>query len=510
MSITITHEQLWNHLHRRQYIISSKPILYYRNWRSVELSPSVHLSHCPALPVQSVSDADGEVWHLIGVAVQTDPNKQEPVCEIAKTKTDRVSALYYSWSGRWTLIGRGELHMDACGSLSCYYVNSEARLDVGGLLISSSPSLLHELVGDRAGARDPRKLVWGHGIEWFPPPRSPFENIVRLLPSQVLSLEMCEVAPRSLFRNVFKGLLYNQVLERIEQALLTFVRRMPQEGRTVWLALSAGKDSRLLLAVMCRSKIPFRTFTLASKSMGLGDRFLPPRLAELSESDHVFMQPGRFCRDRAALYDRHSLGTYPGNARLYFARDQWRFTKAGDVVLRGNCFEVGKCYYWRKLPDKPNVDHLLTGLGEQAHSSARTGIQEWLEWALKTPHVGLDWRDRLYLEQRLGGWLSTAMLVCDLEPVMELLPANCSDIYELMLAVPLEKRLSGEYMIQLINRITPDLLKFPVSPKADYFHPLTKVYWKWRRDSLYPFKYPFRWLKRKTNACFKRWFKRSS
>ena len=72
------------YLHRRQFIIGPIKVDHIPNWRNVELPGIGYLSHCPELSVCSVKTENGEVWHLIGLAVQTDNNRQMPSAELRK------------------------------------------------------------------------------------------------------------------------------------------------------------------------------------------------------------------------------------------------------------------------------------------------------------------------------------------------------------------------------------------------------------------------------------------
>ena len=72
-------------LHRRQFVIGPEPIKYRENWKSVKLDQSCYLSHCPTLPVKTVTDVNGNPWRLIGIAVQTDPDRPDPTDEIEGT-----------------------------------------------------------------------------------------------------------------------------------------------------------------------------------------------------------------------------------------------------------------------------------------------------------------------------------------------------------------------------------------------------------------------------------------
>lgn len=489
-------------LHRRQFVIGSKPVKYRADWRTVELDSECFLSHCPNLPVKSSRDTDGMVWHLIGIAVQTEPHRLDPLDEIACTPTAEIPSCYRYWSGRWVLIGNGEVHLDATGLLGCYYLTNTSSAKRHTPWASSSPALLAEVAGDRVGREDPHELRRGVGINWFPLPRSRFSCMAHLLPSQVLRLKDGAILKRLLFKDISGVLSYEQILDRLQVSLLTFMHRMPIKGRTVWLALTGGFDSRLLLAVVSKSGIPVRTYTQEYKGMSLGDRLLPEKIAAIVGLEHVFVRTAKFDKQKAALYDAHTARSHAERDRDFWARNQWRFANKGDLILRASCFEVGRYLYRDKLPgrDLPSPEKLLRAFGEPAVSTMKAGMAEWIDWVKQTPHEGLAWQDRFHIEQRLAGWLSSDMQSWDLTHVDHLNPISSSNAFELLLKIPPKLRAKGQHHIDIIRRIAPELLKVPVNPTGNYFNLLTKLYWHWAEDALFPIKYVRRRMRKKAGG----------
>lgn len=64
-------------------------------------------------------------------------DEADPLDGIAATLSDAVPDLYASWAGRWVLIGRDQVHMDAGGLLGCFY----GKMPDNRIWASSSPGL---------------------------------------------------------------------------------------------------------------------------------------------------------------------------------------------------------------------------------------------------------------------------------------------------------------------------------------------------------------------------------
>ena len=444
-------------------------------WLSEEIRPSLHLSRCRDLPAQSVTDRRGRKWHLLGIAVQSASGCASPHEQLAGHGSEHLLELYGTWSGRWILVGESELHLDASGLLGCFY----RRIQQGStteLWASSSPALLATLPArPRLRSTEPR-IHWEKGMDWYPPPRSRFAGVSRLLPTQVLSLapEREGVSARPPLMPVPEPRSYENTLDELQRILLTSLTNVRGRGEHLRLPLTAGLDSRLILAAAREVGLRVSTFTFQFRSMATGDRVLPPLLAGELGCEHQFVRPGPLSRRRLNLFDAHTAEHCVDIDRRFFARGQWSSFHPPVLVLRGGVFEVGRCFYHRKFPDAAtdNVAQTIAArfrfrefhAGSRAHVE---GIAEWADWVKRTPCTGLDWRDRLYLEQRLGGWASSIEQALDLTAYERAYIANSHLYISTVLTLPKEVRLVGRHHVDLVRRMAPELLRFPFNPPDD-------------------------------------------
>lgn len=79
----------------------------------------------------------------------------------------------------------------------------------------------------------------------------------------------------------------------LKQSLITELRRLPTAGSIPWLGLTAGFDSRLMLAIAHCAGIAVRPFTRVAGRMSVADRLLPPKLARELGFEHVFVRGTR-------------------------------------------------------------------------------------------------------------------------------------------------------------------------------------------------------------------------
>jgi Aspartyl/Asparaginyl beta-hydroxylase len=123
------------------------------------LDGGVHLSHCPELRISWARDADGTAWALLGLAIEIDENRPDPLSAITRTPAGDVPALRYGCAGRWLLVGGGQVFMDAEGLLGRFY---GCGAD-GETWASSSPALRYHLTIEEASGARIRWREWRRG-----------------------------------------------------------------------------------------------------------------------------------------------------------------------------------------------------------------------------------------------------------------------------------------------------------------------------------------------------------
>jgi hypothetical protein len=342
------------------------------------------------------------------------------------------------------------------GLLSCFF--AAAR---GELWASSSPALLASIVGGDPAAPTPR-LERAQRIDWFPLPQSGIPGVRRLLPSQTLPLDgRAEPEPRRL-PAAARARPYAELLESLEAQLVGALRNVAGLHDTLYLPLTGGFDSRLLLAAAVKSGVEVSTYTYVKPDplMAYADRTLPPVLAGAAGVSHRFIDRGPLSHDRLEAFDAHTARHCVEVDRDYLAYGQWDQLGPPGVVLRGGVFEIGRCYYWRKLHARGDRG---AAVAEAFHPDPQqaAAIAEWVRWCERHPEPGLDWRDRFYLEQRLAGWLGSLEQALDLTAHERIHLANCHDFISTLLELPVEVRLASRHHVDLIRRMAPALLDVP-------------------------------------------------
>ena len=466
--------------HRRQFVIGTSSVYPCDDWQSFELTDNYWLSYCPDLRISRVRDLDGVEWCLLGMAIATTANIT-PEKLISQRSSQQVIAEYSAWAGRWLLIGNGEIHLDANGLLGCFY--GEKSLEETWL--SSSPTLLAEIIP--ASDKDDRNLIYGSGISWYAPPYSGYPQIARLLASQVLNFTTGSILPRPLMPEIDSNRDYNTSLDLVKNALITALQNLGKLEQPIWLGLTAGYDSRLMLAIAKAAQIEFTTFTRIAGRMSLADFDLPPKLAKECDIPHIYLpnKPPQEQELRRNLVKQHSGNNVSvGDAEPFImgVRDRLK-----GISFGGHGFAIASGFHTlRQLPasfDSPSSGAVQIArlFNEPPDSSAVAGMTAWLTWVQKHPQANLDWRDRFFLEQRQAGWLSSKEQVYDLSDLIRFPILNAARTYSLLLSIPEAQRLDSLVQVAILKQLNPSLLNYPFNPSRDYFNYWSKLRFKLRK-----------------------------
>ena len=435
-------------LHGRQFLLGPRPMQPCEGWKAVELGPGLFLSHDPELPLRHTGGRA-----LIGTAVETTAGGPPPGTGEGASDTE-------GWSGRWALVEDGRLRLDATGTLACAH-----RMIGSEVWASSSPVLLGQL--DPALARAETPIAHGRGMDWYPPPSSGIDGVAWLLPSQALQLDDGRVAALPLPAPAPTD-DYAAQLAALERRLVSAVTGLGDVSGDVWVPLTGGRDSRLVLAATLAAGLGVRTYTLDHRDIDRADRELPPQIARACGIEHRFVKASRTDSRRLELWDRHTAGQAVDADAGFFAAGQLEHLAGAGVELYSNVLEVGRGYYKAALPaDLPPTPAETAAVVDRELPSARPeGVLAWAQWLHATHDARWDWRERFYVEQRLAGWLGAIGQGIDLTGIPRVHPANCAAYLADTLGIVPSIRESGRHQDDLTERLSPSLAGFPVNPPS--------------------------------------------
>lgn len=461
--------------HQKQFVLGPLPVMFRPDWRMIRIAAGLVLSHCPKLRIERLQSKDGVPHWLLGIAVRAD----EPMSAISDGFPLRDSAEIENWSGfwagRWCLITAERCWQDVTGCFGIYH-----RRVGTAFWISSSPALLGDhLPGAPSAARLPWHIVDNKGIDWIPLPFSTREGIYTLLPLRTIEPQTGGITP---LRFAAPPLNCGEEIQALGTALKTIMTNWAHAGfRKRFVALTAGIDTRSVLAAAVAAKIDVEAFTTRFPITMERDLRLPVRIAARVGVPHRLRRlPAVDASEadaRMAAITEHMDGTGWHRSTMYMARHAYDLLNDGRTVAHGNVFGgEGRCFYWPKLsrlgreaPTDP--DHILdcftfrSSWRPEPRELWRRAFQAWIDSLPDPLPLAQDWRDRFYLEQRSGGWNTMTQAFWDMLDGTAFYPGNCLWVSHLFLRFSPEKRKQGFPQRELIRLLAPELLDFPINPK---------------------------------------------
>jgi hypothetical protein len=461
--------------HQKQYVLGPKPVRVRSDWICETVSEGLVLSHCPKLAVQRLQSQDGIDFWLLGLAVPAD-EPGHTIAEIFHSKDSaEIEAWTGFWAGRWLLISQDFCWQDASGSLGVNYREVD-----GNIWLSSSPALLGKhLPNAPALPRIPWRIAHAKGMDWIPTPFTTREGIYKLLPQRTIDPRRRSIRPVRFVRPSRDLSEDAGVLASALKTVMINWERCDFSQRLV--GLTAGLDTRTIMAAARAAAIDMRAVTTSYPFMDSCDRVLPPRLAASIGVPHVFRNlpsvPAEEVKSRSAIISEHLDGAtaHPSfDHRALF--DHSKMDDRQWTAANGTCFEIGRCFFWGRFANvglgeaRPNVDQILGAFAFQSSwrpepvEAWRRALERWIDSLSDAVPLAADWRDRFYLDQRLGAWNCNVQRGNDFVEIATFNPANCLWIFYLLLQPDPVKRRDGVAQREAIHILEPRLMRFPINP----------------------------------------------
>ena len=432
-------------LHRRQFVVARAPVAVDETWRSRDLPGGWVLSHQQDLELAAAGDPD-----------RPDIVLGNRYC--ADGPDDRGAGRFVRL--RWPL-----LTTDPAALLAAHV----GRLD-GALAVSSSPALaMLALTGeipphDVTEALDPRGA-----INYLPAPGTRWRAVRRLFADQAVDLAAGEV--RHADHGIRPLASFEAARDLAADELVRFARELADRvPGTIFLPLTAGLDSRTLAAAFLAAGIRFETVTFryagkspvdaqvaASISRRFGLRHQPIELEQPLRPELGVLLERQAC---AAALDWDNSHVLPGNG--------YRYQRPGDAMIAGNGFELGRHYFAHYFGDldfaRASGAEIWARRAGSPGPAALTGfLDDWRDWRGAHPD-GMDWTNAFYFDQRMTAWRAALESGYDLLPAVVLNPANNARVYAALVTPEAPDQLAGRLQHALIDRLAPELARFPLNP----------------------------------------------
>ncbi len=429
----------------------------------------------PALPLRIMSSASG-MQKLIILGMALCPGLLHPrnffSCGVDIRREDLSKAIV-DWlrdhTGRFIVImmakDSAEVYPDALACLGVVYE------PIRKVVASSVTLMLLDQVEDDYFARDPSRFPGNTPCQFFPGHLTVRSPVRRLLPNH--SLNLVTWKPRRFWPTApFASLTGEMVATEIKERLTGNVTSLGARLGCLTLPITAGFDSRVLLAVVAAERMSNRVTLISfrySREFGTKsthDVSTGLRLAAATGFKHVIIDVKK---NEASVDDEHrryqtitGVCGGPGKSHDFYKACVKHLDMAAGL-LTGFGGEVGRAAYWKfsLLPVKHfSASDIVSALGLPLRLSFVNAVQCWLH-SLPADLSAELVLDLAFLELRVGGWSSPHFY--GFAP-FALVTSPYSDrrILEAMLSAPPEWRQQDRLPRMVVAQSFKPLLDVPV------------------------------------------------
>lgn len=437
---------------KKQYLIASRK-LDVDGMKQIFSGGDIYVYVGEGLPTMVYGD--GTV--LLGYAY----SMKERGCDVSREIEARgertVAELARYWTGRWTLIADGRLYTDAVGLMGAYYISDER-----GWYISSSLAVLSFMLPDLI-----KYPVASGGLTWRITPGTVLPPVKKLLATQCLELnaDRLDVVFYNWIEDL-RGLTTDEKCREIAELLTVGAYNIADRFDNVNIALTAGKDSRLAFGAFVESGKPFDCFTFSHAGISKADRRIPSRLAADFGIPYRFIPEGVHSTNLAEDYTAFTCGNSDGADKIFYSTSRFAELKPGSAIIRSGLFEAGQTYGRSICGD--TAESFRAGFVSyyKPDDLQAEALDSWLDYVEKNPINFIDLRDRAYIEQRCGGWISAIEQSMDMNDFVSIQIANCPRLLSVLLCASKDERESLALSFGTMDALNARLKKYPVNPKS--------------------------------------------
>lgn len=440
----------------RQFILTKDPDLIPEGWAQ-HARDEWHLG-VHSLPVLDVEDSLGrKVGWCVGYPLHhKDPCPARITIELADGDALHASVdrLYEDVGGRFILVlladGFGKIFLDPYGSLAAVFSTDQPTVASTPTLLGDSYDWDRELI---------EVLQMPTSGLWFPSGLTPKRGVRRLLPNHCLDLDDWRVT-----RHWPTSASDLSVQEDPEHGVVSIVSSLKRSiqivgmSHPIQLSLTAGRDSRMLLACVREFLEAATFFTFVEKTETV-DVQVASRLSERFKLDHALI-PVQDASEEERIRWLYLTGHAVGG-RIWEIHKTLENLDEERVLLPGMGGEIGRAYYWRggdRAERMPSAAELLSRASFPVHRRTLRETEDWLTELSGFNRFNI--LDLFYLEQRLGCW-AAPQHYGNLTSRYELSPFSHRRVLESMMRLPYGYRRRQRLADDVCRAQWPELLDVP-------------------------------------------------
>jgi hypothetical protein len=379
------------------------------------------------------------------------------ICEV-KDIDQFVEKQIYRFAGTFlfflNMLDQRRIYLDANGTKSLVYDPVERVAAATTSLLLSSEDYQEKFLAD---------LYYACGVDgdgWFTGGLTAHRGIRRLLCNHYLDLDSWKAVrhwPNApLTESVNPGAEIVTIAEQVKRAI-----RALTNGRGVFVALTAGNETRLLLSC-CRDLLQKVTFVTVAASGAALEVVRAKELASRFGLSHETLPYVKANKSQVEVWERRTSHCISGANKIMHPSVA---PLDGGVFIGGLGGEIGRGFLWLGSERSDAIDaiEIMDRLKLARHPDVLAAVKEWLH---PLEHYdALVKLDLAYMELRMSCWGFADSYA--LPKQLEIHPLISRRIYCAMLSLPANMRRNNGMTLLCIKREWPELLSLPINRYGD-------------------------------------------
>lgn len=417
-----------------------------------------YMASHPSLPALKICEERTGIFvgYMVGWPVSPEGRVMQkhivlPTGESETTLHDELYRYAGSWACMIHVEGEWRLYGDPFHSIPIVYHTDLHVIASSTGLIPGEERSKHEALVDA--------LDIPNQDNWYPFGLTPYHECRRLLPNHYLKIDTKQVVRHWPHSDTFGHYSGSDIRSTVIKKLSKNIRAFVENG-VPYLSLTAGRDSRVLLACSREVKDQISCHTIRIPDEGARIDFQVAgyiaKTFDLERKGQHFVKP-----------DPDDLEQWLARTGRCVAGRTWhnvttlRQLHAGRARFEGIGGEIGRAYCHRSTDDRETrftptelVKRLNLPVTEELCKAARN-------WLADAPDLdAFRLLDLLYIEQRIGCWGSVTSLG-HADSAQTMFPFCDREIVHALVSLDEEDKRSEEWMTDIIRATWPELLHIP-------------------------------------------------
>lgn len=322
---------------------------------------------------------------LIGFCLQSDPSRKQNLNDIFNDDIEDIEIVLSTLVGNYIVIYKDMIYKDIGNLYKLFLYNNNNEI-----LISNNALTFKNVLNLDLGTK---KKFGGHKFTYCPAGKSSFSMVKALYNSQNINING-KIYHNYLIKDkiIIKITFNNFVKMHIEyccQIISNLYKYLKDINKRLFLTLTGGRDSRMILAVCLHLKIPFEVITF---KINKHDIEISKEICKKYNLKHTIIDLGKF---KINTNKKKEWENIIGDEFVEKDNEIIQKEVLESIMNEGDCIIFGNGPEWCSLTYAAGCDDI--------NCKEYNEYKKWIE----KYHEKIPLKNRLFLEVRVGSWLSS-------------------------------------------------------------------------------------------------------